>query len=146
MNFIADAAHGDVPDALGDEGRHLSVALAVLGKHLVGGEDITLPGGEVAVTEEEGVGQKSGGILKNTNELLPEQYLQKKETAAALKEGLASLREKEQMVLSLYYINELNMKEISVVMQVSEPRISQIHANAIRKLRNYMQRFFDEKE
>ena len=50
------------------------------------------------------------------------------------------------MVLSLYYINELNMKEISVVMQVSEPRISQIHANAIRKLRNYMQRFFDEKE
>ena len=96
--------------------------------------------------EEEGVGQKSGGILKNTNELLPEQYLQKKETAAALKEGLASLREKEQMVLSLYYINELNMKEISVVMQVSEPRISQIHANAIRKLRNYMQRFFDEKE
>ena len=88
--------------------------------------------------EEEGVGQKAGGM--------PEQYLQKKETAAALKQGLASLREKEQMVLSLYYINELNMKEISVVMQVSEPRISQIHANAIRKLKNYMQRFFNEKE
>ena len=65
-----------------------------------------------------GVGQKAGGILKNTNELLPEQYVQKKETAAALKQGLASLREKEQMVLSLYYINELNMKEIAVVMQV----------------------------
>ena len=62
-----------------------------------------------------------------------------------MKQGLASLREKEQLVLSLYYINELNMKEISVVMKVSEPRISQIHANAIRKLREYMKRFFEEK-
>ena len=60
-----------------------------------------------------------------------------------LKEGINSLKEKEKLVISLYYVEELNMKEIAAVMQVSEPRISQIHANAIRRLKEYLQQEMD---
>ena len=57
-----------------------------------------------------------------------------------LKEGLLSLKKNEQLVLSLYYRKELTMREIAEVMKLSKPRISQIHANAIRKLRIYMEK------
>ena len=38
------------------------------------------------------------------------------------------------------------MRQIAEVMEVSEPRVSQIHANAIRKLRKHMEKFNEEKE
>ena len=56
VDLVADAAHGDVADAVRDKGRHAPVALAVLGQHLVGREHIVVTGGEIAVTEEERVG------------------------------------------------------------------------------------------
>ena len=52
--------------------------------------------------------------------------------------GIQTLQENEQLVLSLYYEKNLHMKEIAQVMEVSEPRISQIHARAIQKLKDYM--------
>ena len=60
-----------------------------------------------------------------------------------LTEGIRSLRENEQIVLSLYYEKNLHMKEIAQVMEVSEPRISQIHASAIQKLRTYMENYMN---
>lgn len=71
----------------------------------------------------------------------PESVLQEHEMQQILVEGIRSLRENEQIVLSLYYEKNLHMKEIAQVMQVSEPRISQIHASAIQKLRTYMQSY-----
>ena len=59
-----------------------------------------------------------------------------------LAQGIRSLRENEQMVLSLYYQKDLNMKELAEVMGVSEPRISQIHTKAIQKLRLHMEQYF----
>ena len=55
-----------------------------------------------------------------------------------LRDSIAGLRENEQVVLSLYYQKMLQMKEIAKVLGVSEPRVSQIHSNAIRKLRAAM--------
>ncbi|MGB8011406.1 MAG: FliA/WhiG family RNA polymerase sigma factor [Terriglobales bacterium] len=52
-----------------------------------------------------------------------------------LAKAIGTLSEKEQMVVSLYYKEELTMKEIAAVMQVGESRISQIHSLAIAKLR-----------
>ncbi len=76
----------------------------------------------------------------------PENRLLEKEVTEILAEGISRLKEKEQTVLSLYYIEELNMKQIAYVLQVSEPRVSQIHTSAIKKLRQFMQKFNDEKE
>lgn len=71
----------------------------------------------------------------------PETVLQEYELQQVLTEAILSLRENEQIVLSLYYEKNLHMKEIAQVMQVSEPRISQIHASAIQKLRTCMQSY-----
>ena len=68
----------------------------------------------------------------------PEERYQKKEMQKVLRDSIAGLRENEQVVLSLYYQKMLQMKEIAKVLGVSEPRVSQIHSNAIRKLRAAM--------
>ena len=73
----------------------------------------------------------------------PELVLQEREMQRALAQGIASLRENEQMVISLYYQKNLSMKEIAQVMEVSEPRISQIHSRAIQKLKLYMKRYMN---
>ena len=57
VDLVAAAIHGDIAGAGGDERGHLAVALAVLSQHLVAGEDVALPGGEVAVLEK--------GLLRN---------------------------------------------------------------------------------
>ena len=65
----------------------------------------------------------------------------RQELLETLTQGVASLRENEQLVVSLYYQKNLSMKEIAQVLEVSEPRISQIHSRAIQKLRTYMKQY-----
>ena len=48
------------------------------------------------------------------------------------------LTEKEKLVVSLYYYDELTMKEISLIMHLSEARICQLHTKAIFKLRGFL--------
>lgn len=74
-------------------------------------------------------------------ELQPEQSLQDTEFREMLAAGIRSLRQNEQLVLSLYYEKELNMREIAQVLGVSEPRISQIHSKSIHKLRIYLEKY-----
>ena len=74
----------------------------------------------------------------------PELMLQEREMQRALAQGIASLRENEQIVLSLYYERNLHLKEIAQVMELSEPRISQIHTRAIQKLRTYMEQYLGD--
>jgi RNA polymerase sigma factor for flagellar operon FliA len=52
-----------------------------------------------------------------------------------LAEAIGTLSEKEQMVISLYYKEELTMKEIAAVLNLGESRVCQIHALALPKLR-----------
>ena len=73
----------------------------------------------------------------------PEDSLLRQELLDTLAEGICSLRENEQMVVSLYYRKNLSMKEIAQVMEVSEPRISQIHSRAIQKLKLYMKQYMN---
>ena len=74
----------------------------------------------------------------------PELVLQEREMQRALAQGIASLRENEQIVLSLYYERNLHLKEIAQVMELSEPRISQIHTRAIQKLRSFMEVYLND--
>lgn len=73
----------------------------------------------------------------------PEQNLQEAEFREQLVEGIRSLRENEQLVLSLYYQKELNMREIATIMEISEPRVSQIHSKAIQRLRHYLEQYIN---
>ena len=72
----------------------------------------------------------------------PEAALERQELQKTLADGIASLQKNEQIVLSLYYEKNLHMKEIAQVMDLSGPRISQIHTRAIQKLKNYMEQYY----
>ncbi|HLV31814.1 MAG TPA: FliA/WhiG family RNA polymerase sigma factor [Chitinispirillaceae bacterium] len=52
-----------------------------------------------------------------------------------LKETIANLPEKEKLVIALYHYEELTLKEIGVVLDITESRVSQIHSKAVIKLR-----------
>ena len=54
---------------------------------------------------------------------------------AILLEALRTLSEREQLVLSLYYFEDVNIKEIAQILGVSEPRVSQIHSRCRAKLK-----------
>lgn len=73
----------------------------------------------------------------------PEMVLQERELQRALAEGIGQLRENEQIVLSLYYEKNLQLKEIAHIMELSAPRISQIHTRAIQKLKAYMEDYIN---
>ena len=53
---------------------------------------------------------------------------------------LEKLPEREKLVITLYYYENLNLKEISEILNVTESRISQIHSSGLNKLRAMMQR------
>lgn len=65
----------------------------------------------------------------------PASMTERRELEGALVQGVKNLPERERLVLSLYYYEELTMKEISRVMEISESRVCQLHAQAVLRLR-----------
>jgi RNA polymerase sigma factor for flagellar operon FliA len=63
-----------------------------------------------------------------------------KELKIGLAEAIEELPEKERLVLSLYYTDELTMKETGEVLGVTESRVSQLHSQAILRLRSKLRR------
>ncbi|HMK61503.1 MAG TPA: FliA/WhiG family RNA polymerase sigma factor [Dissulfurispiraceae bacterium] len=61
-----------------------------------------------------------------------------KELQSALGKSIDALPEKERLVMTLYYYEELNMKEIGKVLNVSESRVCQLHGKALMRLRTKM--------
>ncbi len=68
----------------------------------------------------------------------PEEVLEKGELKKMLMQALELLTEKEKKVILLYYYEELTLKEISNVLEVSESRISQLHTKALQKMKTKM--------
>ncbi|RCX15540.1 RNA polymerase sigma-28 (SigD/FliA/WhiG) subunit [Anaerobacterium chartisolvens] len=70
----------------------------------------------------------------------PESYVEISEIKNILADSIEKLPEKERTVVSLYYYEELTLKEISAIMKVSESRISQLHTKAIMRLKGKLAR------
>ena len=68
----------------------------------------------------------------------PEERVEKAELTKVLGEALELLTEKERKVITLYYYEDLTLKEISRVLEVSESRISQLHTRALQKMKTKM--------
>lgn len=66
----------------------------------------------------------------------PDKAIQDSSLVEALVEAIKTIPEREQLVLSLYYEEELNLREIGEVIGVSESRVSQIHTQAAHRLRS----------
>jgi len=67
-----------------------------------------------------------------------------KDLKKSLVEAIKELPEKHSLVLSLYYYEELNLKEIGQVLEITESRVSQIHTEAILRLRSGLKDFYVE--
>ena len=64
----------------------------------------------------------------------PVEGLQREDFKRSLEESIAGLPERERLVMTLYYDEELNLREIGAVIGVSESRVSQIHSQALLRL------------
>ncbi|MDZ7835784.1 MAG: sigma-70 family RNA polymerase sigma factor [Alkalibacterium sp.] len=67
----------------------------------------------------------------------------KKEQLSYMKEAIQSLPEREQQILQLIYFEELSMKEVAYIYDISTPRVSQIHGKALLKLRESLGKVYD---
>ncbi|RLQ95720.1 FliA/WhiG family RNA polymerase sigma factor [Falsibacillus albus] len=79
--------------------------------------------------------------VKDENAPTPEEQLVKGEWIEELSEVILTLNEKEQLVLSLFYHEELTLTEIGEILSLSTSRISQIHSKALFKLRKTLIQF-----
>lgn len=71
----------------------------------------------------------------------PDEAYEQNELKEVLKDALTLLTEKERRVIELYYYEELTLKEISSVLEVSESRISQLHTRALQKMKNKLGKY-----
>ncbi|KAB0550327.1 RNA polymerase sigma factor FliA [Pseudomonas argentinensis] len=80
---------------------------------------------------------ENGGLQEDTSSLYhgPSHELEDHRFQAALADAIGNLPERERLVLSLYYDEELNLKEIGEVLGVSESRVSQLHSQCAARLR-----------
>lgn len=73
-------------------------------------------------------------------EMDPQEMVERNELKNILAGAIDKLPDKEKTVVSLYYYEELTLKEISLVLHLSEARISQLHTKAVFRLRGYLSR------
>lgn len=80
-------------------------------------------------------------IIDHKDKDSPESELLYEELKATLVEAIDQLNEKEKMVVSLYYYENLKLKEIATILEITESRVSQIHSASIIKMRNRLNNY-----
>jgi len=82
-----------------------------------------------------------GDLLEDRDVLGPPEEVEQRELVASLSAAIDHLPEREKLLLSLYYHEELTMKEISKMMRVSESRVCQLHIQAVLRLRSALKAY-----
>lgn len=98
------------------------------------------------ISLDEFMEQGSEASFENRNKSnfeLPEKKVESDEVKKILAETLETLTDKEKKVILLYYYEELTLKEISRILEVSESRVSQLHTKAIQKMKNKLGKYFE---
>lgn len=72
----------------------------------------------------------------------PDRKIETKELKGVIAASIKKLSEKEQIVISLYYYDELTLKEIGKVLDLTESRVCQIHTTAVIKMRSRLKEYF----
>ena len=84
-----------------------------------------------------------GDIFEDVKAENPFASLKTRELRQAVAECIGSLPEKERLVVSLYYYEDLNMKEIGNVLGITESRVCQIHTKAVARLRSKLRNILE---
>jgi RNA polymerase sigma factor for flagellar operon FliA len=91
-------------------------------------------------------GDRSGtfaDIIEDVHSENPFASLKLLETKHVISDTIASLPEKERLVISLYYYEDLNMKEIGSILGITESRVCQIHTKSVMRLRSKLKGMVD---
>ncbi len=91
-------------------------------------------------------GQRIIDNLLDKKSLKPESVYREKNAQLILAAAIDRLKEKERLVISLYYFEDLTQKEIAAVLELSPARVSQLHKKAIYRLRGFLSRKKEELE
>lgn len=98
----------------------------------------------VSMTEfEENGTEPAMDTTYNSHFTQPEEVVEKEELKKTLVEALDALTEKERKVIELYYYEEMTLKEISKILEVSESRVSQLHTKSLIKMKKIMGPYID---
>ncbi|MDI6602109.1 MAG: FliA/WhiG family RNA polymerase sigma factor [Thermoanaerobacteraceae bacterium] len=73
---------------------------------------------------------------------IPEKEILINDEKRILKESIDSLNEREKLIITLYYYEELSLKDISHILNISESRVSQIHTRALLKLKQQLENYY----
>ncbi|MGE0801869.1 MAG: RNA polymerase sigma factor FliA [Lautropia sp.] len=98
-------------------------------------------GAQLVYLEDAGGEDGEEGLLERTLPATtpqPQEQLRDRRFNAALVAGIDALPEREKLLMSLYYEQGLNLKEIGVVLGVTESRVSQLHSQAVARLRSQL--------
>lgn len=93
---------------------------------------------ESTIFSSDGTDMYLKDVIEDNNAESPEDRLLKKERKKMLKDAIEVLSEREQIILNLYYVEELSLKEIAYILDISTPRVSQIHGKILIKLRKLL--------
>lgn len=133
MGRTADAS--EIAAAMGvDMERYNTLRDRARGHGMLSFEDIGMETGEEQRSFLE--------CVEDPNMKSPAEVTNRRETLDALAQVLESLKERDRLVISLYYLEDLNLKEIGAVLGVTESRVSQIHTKAIRTLKQRLKTMF----
>lgn len=78
-------------------------------------------------------------MIEDDSSQSPEDIILKNERKRMLKAAIGKLKEREQIILNLYYIEELPLKDIAYILDISTPRVSQIHGKTLIKLKELLE-------
>jgi RNA polymerase sigma factor for flagellar operon FliA len=99
---------------------------------------------DLGIAKESGEQQSLLDCLAGQNDVDPQMHLRLVELKEIISKAIDTLPEKERLMISLYYYEELTMKEIGEVLGVTESRVSQIHSKAVFRLRNKLKSIIAE--
>ena len=105
----------------------------------------------ISLVSLESLGKNSERDIKNIISCIedikaedPFKSIEFKEIIKMLGELIDDLPQKEKLIISLYYYDELSMKEIGSILELTESRVSQIHSKVVIKLRQQFEKMFSE--
>ncbi len=78
--------------------------------------------------------------IEDTKSPSPQKSLEEKEMLEYLRRALDNLKERDRLILNLYYYEKLTLKQIGSVLEVSESRVCQLHSRAILSLRKEIEK------
>ncbi|MDR3173086.1 MAG: RNA polymerase sigma factor WhiG [Treponema sp.] len=124
------ATDQEIANSMGmDQEEYLKILMKISGTSILSLSDVWFTGDE---NDKVSIGDS----IESPASLNPDVIVEKDEIRRVIVEAISELPDKEKKILVLYYYEDLTLKEIGQVLEVTESRVSQLHTKAILRLRS----------